>query len=295
MASTYWQGAVEGRLASDLRGIGVVWYRDVLRFWRDKTRILTSLVQPLLFLFIFGGGLSPIMSGVGSGPSLMPGAGGFDYVKFMFPGIISMAVLMSSLMSGISIVWDREFGFLKEVLVAPVSRTAVTIGKALGGSTIGMVQGTIMLIFAPLAGIGLSVPLMLKLWPLMFLGAFALTSMGILIAGRMKSMEGFQMVINFLMMPMLFLSGALFPVQGLPSWMDVLVKINPLTYAVDAIRQVVFESVTLPAAVMAVMDRIGIRVVLFGHTVTVLEDIAIVGVFAAVMVVLAVRALSAQD
>jgi len=274
-----------------LRAIYIIWYREVLRYWRNKSRIVSSLGRPILFLFVFGSGLSPSMSGFASGAS----GGGVDYVKFMFPGIIGMTVFMSSLMSGISIVWDREFGFLKEVLVAPVSRTAVALGKALGGSTVAMIQGTLMLLLAPLIGLSLTPGLVLKLWPLMFLMALSMTSMGVLIAARMRDMEGFGMIMNFLTMPMFFLSGSFFPLRGLPAWMGFLVRINPLTYAIDALRQVILGSIELPAAAMEMLPQMGIGVAIFGHVMAIHEDAMVVAGFGALMIILAVWMFNIQE
>lgn len=230
------------RLRRNLKGIYTIWYRDVLRFARDRARIVASLGQPLLFLFVFGGGLSPIMSGLGGG--------NMDFTSFLFPGIIAMAVLFTAMFSAVSIVWDREFGFLKEVLVAPVSRSAVALGKVAGGSTVAMFQGVIILLLAPLIGISLSPAQILILLLLMFLTAATITSLGILVAARMHSMEGFQLIMNFLLMPMFFLSGAFFPLQGdIPLWMEWLAKVNPMTYGVDPIRQVALQG-SVPAAVL---------------------------------------------
>jgi ABC-2 type transport system permease protein len=219
------------RLRRDLKGIYTIWYRDVLRFTRDRPRIIASLAQPLLFLFVFGSGLSPAMSGLAGGQ--------IDFTSFLFPGVIAMAVLFTAIFSAVSIVWDREFGFLKEVLVAPVSRSAVALGKVASGSTVAMFQGVLILLFAPLIGINLTVSQIVVLLALMLLTAATLTSLGILVAARMHSMEGFQLIMNFLLMPMFFMSGAFFPVEGnIPVWMEWLSQINPMTYGVDPIRQV---------------------------------------------------------
>ncbi len=225
------------RLRRNLLGIYTIWYRDVLRFARDRTRIVASLGQPLLFLFVFGGGLSPAMSGLGGGQ--------VDFTAFLFPGIIAMAVLFTAIFSAVSIVWDREFGFLKEVLVAPVSRTAVALGKVAGGSTVAMLQGVIILVLAPLVGVSLSLGQIVVLIALILLTAATMTSLGVMIAARMRSMEGFQMMMNFVLMPMFFLSGALFPLRGVPLWMEWLANINPMTYGVDPIRQVALQG-TVP-------------------------------------------------
>lgn len=229
------------RLRRNLKAIYTIWYRDVLRFTRDRARIIASLGQPLLFLFVFGGGLSPAMSGLAGGE--------LDFTSFLFPGIIAMAVLFTAIFSAVSIVWDREFGFLKEVLVAPVSRTAVALGKVAGGSTVAMFQGVIILLLAPLIDISLSVGQIVVLLALLWLTAATMTSLGVLIAARMHSMEGFQVVMNFVLMPMFFLSGAFFPLQGVPLWMEWLARIDPMTYGVDPIRQVALRG-SVPAQVL---------------------------------------------
>lgn len=259
-----------------LRAVYIIWYRDILRFWREKIRLIGAFGMPLLFLVVFGSGLSRSMG------MLAPGV---DFTKFMFPGIVSMVVIMQSLMSGMSVVWDREFGFLKEVLVAPVSRTAVAAGKVFGGSTIGTVQGILILVFAPLAGVSLSPLLILKLIPVLFVTGCAVAGVGILIATRLRSMEAFQMVMNILMLPMIFLSGVFFPLGNLPTWMTVLVKLNPVTYAVASIRELMLPGMP-PGSFSAT---------LFGHTMSVGEDVAVVAAFGLIMVVLAMWSFQKQD
>lgn len=218
-----------------LKAIYTIWLRDVIRFYRERTRIVGMLGQPLLYLLIVGTGLSASFR-----MSFAPQ--GFSYLEFMYPGIIGMTVLFTSVFSAISIVWDREFGFLKEVLVAPVPRWSVAIGKALGGSTIAMFQASILLLLAPLIGVKLGPVMILQLMGMLFLIAFSLTSLGITIASRMETMEGFQMIMNFLIMPLFFLSGAMFPMKNVPPWMVALMKIDPLTYGVDALRNIIFAA-----------------------------------------------------
>lgn len=211
-----------------LMGVYTLWLRDVTRFLRDKPRIASSAAQPLLWLFVLGMGLSTAFARGGDS----------TYLQFIYPGIISMSVLFTSVFSAVSIIWDREFGFLKEVLVAPIPRWSVALGRALGGSTVSVIQGTIILIFGPLIGMSFTPLQLLKAFLIMFLIASAMTSFGIFIAARLRTHESFQVVINFMLLPMFFLSGAMFPVnEGLPSWMQILVKIDPLSYGVDALRQ----------------------------------------------------------
>ncbi len=265
-------------LQANLRGVYIIWYRDVLRYSRDRARIIASMGQPLLFLIVFGAGL-----GASLGAGVTQQLGNVSYIRFLYPGIIAMAVLFTSIFSAISIVWDREFGFLRELLVAPVSRASVVLGKALGGSTIAMLQGAILLVLAPILGVGLNPFNTLELLALMFLTAFAISSMGILIASRLQTMESFQMIINFFVMPMFFLSGAFFPLRGLPGWMAVLTRVDPVAYGVDPMRRALLGSVLAP----------GIKIGSY-HLGT-WADVAILAVFAAVVLSLAMRSFESQE
>ena len=259
-----------------LRGVYTIWYRDILRFWHDKMRMIGSITFPLLFLFVFGSGLSARMGVLGPG---------IDFTQFIFPGIIGMTVLMSSFMAGVSVVWDREFGFLKEVLVAPISRASVAVGKTLGAATVALLQGMLILLFAPLIGISLSAWTVLALVPLMLLLAASLGSLGILLATRIRSMEAFQAVMQMLMFPMVFLSGAFFPLQGLPAWMNILVKINPATYGIAPIRQVILGAA--PGASYSIN--------LLGHTMSLWDNIIVLAAFGIIMVVLAMWSFGNQE
>jgi ABC-2 type transport system permease protein len=231
---------------ADARGVYIIWYRDLLRWWRDRQRILPSLVQPILYLFVFGVGLGSAIGGGATGQSGAASALGVSYTTFMYPGVLAMSVLFTAIFSAMSIVWDREFGFLKEIQVAPLRRASVALGKALGGSSVAMIQASLLLLISPLVGVALTPVLVLEILGLMFLLAFALSAMGVAIASRMKSMEGFQVVMNFVMMPILFLSGAFFPLRGLPVWLEALTRIDPAAYAVDALRRVVLTSSGVP-------------------------------------------------
>jgi ABC-2 type transport system permease protein len=263
-------------MMKNLIGVYTIWYRDVLRFWYDKARMLSALLFPVIFLFIFGSGLRGTIGIMG---------GGVDFVQFMYPGIIGMSVLMGSFMSGVSIVWDREFGFLKEVLVAPISRISVALGRALGSATVATIQGIMILVLAPAVKVSLSVWTVLALIPLMFLLATSMGSLGILLASRVKSTEAFQAIMQMLMFPMIFLSGVFFPMQNLPGWMSVIVKINPATYGVSTIRQVVLG--TPPDSPF--------NIVLFGHVMTVWDNIIVLAAFGAVMLALAMWSFGSQE
>jgi len=210
---------------SELRKIGALWYREVLRYWREKSRIVSSLILPVLWLLVFGSGMRNVQ---------LPGVD--NYQAFIFPGILGMTLLFTSVWSGVSIIWDREFGFLKEILVAPVSRTSIVIGKALGSGTSALIQGFILLPLSILIGIELAPHSILLLIPIMILLAIGLVCVGLLIASLMNSMEGFNFIMSLVIMPMFFTSGALFPISSAPGWLQVFSYFNPLTYGVDLLR-----------------------------------------------------------
>ncbi|MFN2463787.1 MAG: ABC transporter permease [Candidatus Dormibacteria bacterium] len=276
-----------GKLAATLRAVYIIWYRDTIRFLRDRFRLVASLSQPLLYLVIFGTGLS---SSLGGGRAGSFGGSGINYKQFLFGGIIGMSILFISIFSGMSVVWDREFGFLKEVLVAPINRSAVAVGKTLGGATQAFTQGLILLLLAPVAGVKLTPLAVVQLIPLMFLLGFSLTAMGVALGSRMRSMQGFQGVMNFLMMPLFFLSGALFPLAGLPAWMTVLTRLDPLAYGVDPIRKVILGASGVPHALT---DRLGVTIL--GHALAVWEEAAVVLVFGLVMLAIAIANFRVRD
>jgi ABC-2 type transport system permease protein len=229
----------DGPFVRNVRAMMMVWRRDIIRLFRMPTRIIAGVAQPLLFLFVLGAGLE---GAIGA-----QGAAGVDYQQYLFPGILAMSVITSALFSAIAIVWDREFGFLREMLVAPVTRGTLVFGKALGGGSVAV----------------------------LVLLAFALTAFGIVIASRMERMESFQMVMALVLQPMIFLSGAIFPLTALPDWLAVITRLNPATYGIDGIRRVV-----LPDA-----DPLTI----FDWVVPLWADAAITLGFGAVMLALAVH------
>jgi len=228
-----------GGLRSDLRAVRVVWQRELIRFSRDRARMITSLVQPVLFLFVLGTGLSRLASS---------GTHGVNLRTFVYPGVLAMAVLFTAMFSAASIVWDREFGFLREMLVAPVSRGAIVIGKCLGGATVAGFQGVIMILIAGLVSVPYSPVMILEVLVLQLLLAFALTAFGVMMAARMSQMQSFMALMQMVIMPLFFISGALFPVSGLPTWLSVLNRLDPITYAVDPIRRAVFAHLDISAA-----------------------------------------------
>ena len=270
-----------GTLAADLRGVRVVWRRELIRFARDRLRIITSLVQPILFLLILGEGLSVIAK-------TPPGV---SFMTFMFPGIVGMTVLFTSVFSSMSIVWDREFGFLREMLVAPVKRWSIVLGKCLGGMTVATLQGIIFLALAGAAHVPYDPLMLLELVGIMALMAFALTAFGVLLAARIQQMQSFSVVVQFFVMPMFFLSGAMFPLVGLPSWLSALTKIDPLTYAVDPLRRVVFEHLSVPASAIASLDR---GVSWNGWRLPVAAELGILAAFAAILLGAAMVAFSRE-
>lgn len=214
---------------NELRAIKIVWHRDMIRFLRDKPRIITALLQPMLYLFVLGSGLG----------SAVPRASGVDLRMFMFPGVMAMAVLFTCFFSAGSMVWDREFGFMREMLVAPVNRSAILVGKCFGGATVGTFQGLVMFAVAGLVGVPYSLSLMLGVFAELVLLSFAITALAVMISARIRSMQAFMALVQMLMMPLFFLSGALFPLTGLPGWLTLLTRLDPLTYAVDPIRRLV--------------------------------------------------------
>lgn len=260
----------------DLRAIKVVLHREMLRFVSDRTRMLSMLIQPVLWLFVMGTGLGTLVRGS------IPGV---DFRTFMYPGMISMTVIMTAMFSAGSIVWDREFGFLREMLVAPVSRGAIVVGKCLGGAVVACGQGLIILAMAGLVGVPYSPGLMLTLLGEMFLAAFTITAFGVTLAARMRNMQTFFGLMQMAIMPMMFLSGAMFPLANLPSWLHVLTTVNPLTYAVDPMRQAVFAHLDLPPQVNAVLNP-GVQ--WFGWQVPVAVELGLVALVGAALLGVAI-------
>jgi ABC-2 type transport system permease protein len=224
---------------SELRAVRTVWQRDLIRFTNDPMSIGSWLIQPLLFLFVLGPGLRTLSSA---------STHGVDLVTFIFPGAICMVLVYSAVFSAASLVWDRELGFLKEMMVAPVRRSSVIIGKCLGGTTIAAGQGVIVLALAGLVHVPYNPVLLLGMFGLQLLLAFTVSAFGVMVAMIIKQARSFTYVVQMLVMPMIFLSGALYPVSGLPTWLRILNRLNPLTYAVDAMRRLVFNHLDVSAA-----------------------------------------------
>ena len=232
-------------LRSELRAIKVVWKREMIRFSRDRLRILTSLMQPFLFLFVLGTGLSRLASA---------GTHGVNLRTFVYPGVLCMAVMFTAMFSAASLVWDREFGFLREMMVAPVRRSSLVLGKCFGGATVAGFQGVIVLCLAGLVGVPYAATLVLEVFALQLLLAFAITAFGVMVAARITQMQSFMALMQMAIMPMYFLSGALFPVSGLPRWLEILNRLDPLTYAVDPMRRAVFAHLKISDAARQALD-----------------------------------------
>jgi ABC-2 type transport system permease protein len=219
-----------------VRPIYVICLREFKKFFREKSRLLGTLARPVLWLFVVGNGMN----------SLIRPHVGFSYLQFIFPGMIGMTILFSSIFSSISIVWDREFGFMKEMLVAPISRLSIVVGKTISGTLISVAQAIIIMVLIPFLGIHLTFASFVEVVLISTLVSFCITSLGILIAARLTSFDGFNIIMNFLVMPMLFLSGALYPVTSMPPALRNLTKFNPLPYGIDAIKHVLLRSSTPP-------------------------------------------------
>ncbi len=268
---------------SEARAVETVWRRDLIRFVGNRGQVMTWLVQPLAFLFVLGSGLQSLSAA---------SSGGVDLKTFMFPGVLCVAVLFSAMISAASLVWDRELGFLREMLIAPVSRTAIVMGKCLGGATIAVSQGVIVLALAGLVGVPYDPLLILGAIGLLVLLAFAVTAFGILVAVTIKQAQSFTWVMQLAVFPMFFLSGALYPVAGLPAWLEVLTKINPLTYAVDAMRHLVFGHLDVSVAAERTLNP---GVTWFGWPVPPLAEAGMVLVLGLAMMGAAVRRFSRRE
>jgi ABC-2 type transport system permease protein len=229
---------------SELRAIRIVWRRDLLRFANDRVRIVSALVQPLLFLFVLGTGLQQLSSA---------STHGVDLKTFIYPGILCLSVMFTAMFSAASIVWDREFGFLREMMVAPIRRSSIVIGKCLGGATVAGMQGLLVVALAGAVHVPYDPALLVGIVALQLLVAFTITAFGLVIAVRIKTMQAFMGVMQMVVMPMFFLAGALYPVAALPGWLTVLNRLDPLTYAVDPMRRLVFDHLDVAPAARAAL------------------------------------------
>jgi ABC-2 type transport system permease protein len=242
---------------TELRGFYTLWLREVKRYLRDRTRIVSSFFQPLLWLVVFGLGLGAIVK---------VSVPGLTYQQLIFPGIIGQTLLFTAMFMGISVIWDRDFGFLKEVLVAPVSRFTLFLGKMVGDSTDAVIQGVIVFALGIVLGLGIDPLTFLAALPVMLLITFGLVSIGLVIASFMGSLESFGAIQSFINLPLFFLSGALFPIPNLPDWLQFAAKLNPLSYGVDALKQIILGAPWMPLQLQPLF-----------------VDLAVVGIFDLVM------------
>jgi len=256
----------------DVRAVSIVWKRELLRYRSDRLRIISSLVQPVLFLVVLGTGLANL---AGKG---MPD--GVNFRTYIYPGILAMSVLFTSMFAAGSIVWDREFGFLREMLVAPVHRWAIVLGKVLGGATVATIQGFVILALAGIAHVPYNPVLLITLVGELALLSFTMTAFGVMMAGRIKQMQAFFALNQMSVMPLFFLSGALYPLTGLPAWLAVLTRLDPLTYIVDPRRNAVFSHLNLPSSVVGELSH---TVTWNGWPVPIGLSLGIVAIIGAVM------------
>ena len=230
---------------SEVRAVKIVWRRELIRFQKDRMRIVTSLVQPLLFLFVLGSGLQQLSAA---------STHGVDLKTFIYPGVLCISVMFTGMFSAASIVWDREFGFLREMMVAPIRRSSIVVGKVLGGATVASLQGLILLALAWAVHVPYSVTLVVGVFALQLLLAFSITAFGVMIAARIKQIQSFMGVMQMIVTPMFFISGALFPAGNLPGWLAVLNRLDPITYAVVPMRTLVFNHLNLSAEASATLN-----------------------------------------
>jgi ABC-2 type transport system permease protein len=217
----------------EANAVYVIVAREYKKFIRERSRLVSAIARPLVWLFLVGGGMS----------RLVPAGGGVTYIQFIFPGILGMTILFSSIFSSISIIWDKEFGFMKEVLVAPISRFSIVVGKATSGMILSTTQAAIILAFFPVLGLKMGVPQLAGTLFVCAVLSFSLSAFGIVLASFYDSYESFSVIMNFIVMPMFFLSGAMYPVRLMPPTLQLFTKVNPLTFGVDAIKNLIFPFV----------------------------------------------------
>ncbi len=264
-------------LALDVRAIKIVVQRDLIRTFQDRTRFIAQLIQPVLFLFVLGSGLSSL-TGQATGP--------IDLRTFMFPGILATSTLFTAMFSAMSIVWDREFGFLREMLVAPIRRSSIIFGKALGGATIATAQAIIVMVLGAFVDVPYTFGLVVTLLAEVFLLSFTLTAFGLAIVARITQVQTVMGLMQMLLLPLSFLSGALYPLSNLPTWLSIVVRFNPLTYAVHPVRTAVFAHLELPDAVR---ERLNPPLTWFGWDVPTWMQLGLVAVMGAGLMLVAIR------
>ena len=262
-------------MAKYWRAIWVTAYRELKRYINNRSRAVSSLLMPVLFLVIFGAGFNKALG------DLVPGT---NFIQYMYPGIIAMSVFQTSLFSGLSIVWDREIGFLREVLVAPLPRSGIIVGKAAGSAVTAIIQGLIMLIIAPFVHVHLTIGTVLELIPILIIISMAISGLGLLVGSRIRSQQSFQTVVQVLVFPLIFASGAFFPLNSVPQWLLDIAKINPLTYGVDALRHLFLGSEA---------NLLGIK--LFGHLLGMGQDMLLVAILGIVLLTVTAVLFSKRD
>ncbi len=270
-------------LRSELRAIKVVWRRELIRYRADRLRMVTTLVQPFLFLFVLGTGLQSVAAA---------GTHGVNLKTFIYPGILCIAVMFTAMFSAASIVWDREFGFLREMMVAPIRRSSIVIGKVIGGASVACIQGIVIIAIAPLVHVPYNAVMILEVFFLQLLLAFSITAFGVMIAARIKQMQSFMGVMQMIVTPMFFISGALFPVAGLATWLAILNRLDPLTYAVDPMRRAVFSHLNISPAASHALNS---GVTWFGWRVPTLLEAAVIVILGLIMLGIAIWEFSASE
>jgi ABC-2 type transport system permease protein len=225
-------------IGHEVEAAWAITWRDLKRFARDRNQVLGSLARPALWLVFMGKGMRAAVGEVG----------GIDYQHFVFAGAIAMSILFSGMFQSVSIIWDREFGFLKEILVAPVSRVTIVVGKTLSGAAVTFLQGAVAVAFAPFVSVRMGAIQIGALLGAVALLSVAFTALGVVVATRMETFEGFGVISNFVVLPLYFLSGGVFPIGHLPGWMAFLVHVNPLTYGVDLMRHAIGQPTVFAAA-----------------------------------------------
>lgn len=264
-------------MTSDLRVIKVVWQREMIRFWKDRPRLIAGLVQPVLYLFVMGTGIS----------AMVPVTSGVPFRTFLFPGVTTMTVLFTCFFSAGSLVWDRELGFMREMMVAPVRRVSILLGKCLGGMTAGTFQATMMLVIGAISGVPMTPVMVVTVIAEALLVSFAVTAFGVAIAVRVRSIQAFMAIMQVVLFPLFFASGALYPLRGLPRWLEVLTRFDPLTYAVTPLRVAVLEA--------SGQGSLAPMVTWGEHVVPVWLDLVIVAASAALALAVALPSFSRTD
>ena len=267
--------------AGELRAIRIVFKRELIRFFSDRIRIVTALVQPILFLFVLGSGLGTLVE-----------LHGVSLKTFFYPGILGMSVLFTAMMAAASVVWDREYGFLREMLVAPVRRGSLVVGKCLGGATIAGFEGLIVIAIAGLVHVPYDPLLLLEVFGIQLLLAFTICAFGMMMASRVQQMQSFMALNMMLIMPLFFFSGSMFPSTRLPTWLTIVNRVDPLTYAIDPLRRLIFQHLPVSPTIQA---KLAGGVTWDGWQVPILLEVAVVAGMGLAMMGVAIFAFSRTE